>query len=69
MSLPNISDACKTESYEQYTAQAKLVKEHAWRCCSNCLSIHNDSVCKLNGLQIPVSVAVIGCGKWDNLPF
>lgn len=69
MSLPNITDASRTEAFEQYTAQVKLVKEHGWRCCSNCLKVANDSICGENGLQIPVNVAVVGCGKWDNLPF
>lgn len=69
MSLPNISDACRTEAFEQYTAQVKLVNDHAWRCCANCLKVTNDVICSENGLTIPVRVAVVGCGKWDNLPF
>ena len=68
MSLHSITDAKKTESYAQHTAQTVLVKEQVWQCCANCRLV-KEFVCTDNNLWIPPVVAVVGCAKWDNLPF
>lgn len=69
MSLPDgLTDALRTNAYDQFILQKKLIDDRTWCCCANCFSL-KETICSENNLSIPPQVAVTGCAKWDGLPF
>lgn len=70
LSTEPLSDARVTPDLVQVAVQQRLVREHIWRCCLNCVLFDKASnSCKNHNATPPAEIILHGCVQWDNLPF
>lgn len=70
LSTEPLSSARTTPDIVQVEVQQRLVRDHHWRTCLNCLTFNSaGGTCKHNGLTPPAEVILHGCVQWDDLPF